>query len=117
MKQLTKEEWFKDIPELIYKLKKNYGFYYSGQYASITRRITDVLDPKKHDHKIVLYENNKIFYLAVYRKSGPIVYYTDVFRDDSNWRRIYAFINLFKQEYNRAERELENDMFKSNSSE
>ena len=111
MKYLTNEEWFKDMPELIYKLKKNYGFYYSGHYTSITRHIKDVLNPKKHKHKIILYENNKIFYLVVYRKSGPNVYYTDIFRD-SSWRRIYAFINLFKQEYNRAERDLENDLYR-----
>lgn len=113
MKQLTKDKWFSDIPKLIYNLKRNYGFYYSGQHTSITRHITDVLDPKKHNHKIVLYENNKIFYLVVYRKAGPIVYYTDGFREDSNWRGIYAFKNLFKQEYDRAERELKNELYRN----
>ena len=112
MKSLSKEEWLRDIPELIYKLKKDYGFYYSGFKTHISKDILEVINPKKHNHKIVLYENNKTFYLVVYRKAGTDIYYTDIFRD-SSWRRIYSFITFFKKEYERAERELENDLFRN----
>jgi hypothetical protein len=116
MKALTKEEWLQDIPELIYNLKKNYGFYYNGFQIRITKDILEVINPKKHKHKIVLYRRGQRFFLVVYRKNDTIIYFTNEYVNDKNWNRIRYFEKKFNRAYCRAERELENDLFKGDSS-
>lgn len=117
MKSMTKEEWLNDIPEMIYKLKKNYGFYYSGFYCNINKDILEVINPKKHKHKVVLYRRDQRFFLVVYRKNDQIIYFTNEYVGDTNWNRIRYFEKKFSRAYKRAERELENDMFKDGSGE
>ena len=39
MKTLNKEEWLSEMPELIYNLKLNYNFYFSGFYTNIKKDI------------------------------------------------------------------------------
>lgn len=117
MKELKKEEWLSEMPELIYKLKKSYGFYYSGFLIRITRDILDVIKTSKHKHKIVLYRNGQRFFLVVYRKADAVIYYTNEYKNDKGWNRIRYFENKFNRAYKKAETELENDMFKNCSSE
>lgn len=117
MKQLTKEEWLHDMPELIYKLKKNYGFWFSGFRVRITKDILEAINPKKHKHKIVLYQRGQRFFLVVYRKNDSVIYFTNEYEADKNWNRIRYFEKKFSRAYARAERELENDMFKTYPSE
>ena len=112
MKQLTKEEWLQDIPELIYKLKKEYGFYYSGFHTRITKDILEVINPKKHKHKIVLYQRGQRFFIVVYRKNDTIIYFTNEYVNDKNWNRVRYFEKKFSRAYCRAERDLENEMYR-----
>ena len=115
VKALTKEEWLTDIPCLIYKLKKEYGFYYSGGAYRITRDILEVIKNPKNKHKITLYRNDRRFFLVVYRKNDTIIYFTNEYRNDKNWNRIRYFEKKFERAYARAERDLENDLFKEHS--
>lgn len=116
MKNLTKEQWLSEIPDMIYKLKKDYGFYYSGFPVRITKDILDVINTKKHKHKIVLYGKDQKYFLVVYRKNDTVIYYTTEYIKDSRYNRISYFTKKFKKFYNKAEKELENDLFKSYSS-
>lgn len=111
MTQLTKEQWLKDIPELIYKLKKNYGFYYSGFPIKITKDILDIIKNSKNKHKIVLYRSGQRFFLVLYTKNSPSIYFTNEYRNDDNWNRIRYFEKKFSRAYKRAEKELENEQF------
>lgn len=117
MTPVSKEVWLKEMPELIYKLKKEYGFYYSGFICKITKDILEVINKSKHKHKIVLYRRNQRFFLVVYRKAGPVIYFTNEYVDDQNWNRIRYFEKKFSRAYKRAERELEDELFKSYPSE
>lgn len=115
MKQLNRDEWLTEIPQLIYKLKKDYNFYYSGFRVKITKDILDIIKNKKHKHKIVLYSNeaNK-FFLVVYRKNDAVIYYTNEYKNDSKYNRIKYFINKFNNAYNKAKKELEDEFFSNN---
>lgn len=117
MKTLTKDEWLRDIPELIYKLKKDYGFYFSGYYSVIKKDILDAIKPDKHKHKIVCYRRGQRFFLVVYKKNDFDIYYTNEYVNDTSWNRINYFLKKFTRAYRKAEGELKDDMFKSNSSE
>ena len=116
MKSLTKEQWLEEIPELIYKLKKDYGFYYSGFPVRITKDILEIIKNPKNKHKIVLYNKDQKFFVVVYRKNDSVIYYTTEYIKDQKWNRISYFTKKFKKFYDKAERELENDLFKSCSS-
>ena len=111
MKEFKKDEWLVEIPKLIYKLKKDYGFYYSGFSTRITKDILEVINPKKHRHKIVLYNKAGKFFLVVYRKNDTVIYYTNEYINDIKYSRIRYFINKFSDAYKRAEKELENELF------
>ena len=111
MKQFNKDEWLTEIPKLIYKLKKEYSFYYSGFNTRITKDILDVINPKKHKHKIVLYNKENKFFLVVYRKNDTIIYYTNEYRQDKTFNRIRYFVKKFSAAYKKAEKELEDELF------
>lgn len=116
---LNKERWLTEMPELIYKLKKEYGFYYSGWYSNIRRNIFEVINDKKNlknRHRIVLYHHKGMFYLVVYRKKDTIIYETGEYYHDTKWNRVKYFTNKFEKFYAKAVKELENDLFKSCSS-
>lgn len=114
MRKLTKDEWLKEMPELIYKLKKEYGFYYSGCFR-ISKDILEIIKNKKHKHKIVVYNHNQRFFFVIYRKNDTVIYFTNEYRDDKNWNRIRYFEKKFSRAYARAERELEDEMFKADA--
>lgn len=116
MKTLTKEEWLNEMPKLIYKLKKEYGFYFSGWYSIIKKDIRDAVNPEKHKHKIVVYRCGQKFYLVVYRKNDYDIYYTREYINDRAWNRINYFMKKFDNAYKKAEVELENELFKGNTS-
>ena len=117
MTELTKEQWLKEMPELIYKLKKDYNFYYPGFIVRTTKDILEVINPKKHKHKIILYRRNQRFFLVVYRKNDTIIYYTNEYKNDTNWNRIRWFEKKFNRAYKKAESEREDELFEIGSSE
>lgn len=104
MTELKKDSWLNEIPELIYLLKFKYNFYYSGFYARINKDILDIVDQKKekNKHKIVLYNRNNRFFLVVYTKNSPDIYYTNEYRDDKTVSRISYFKKKFMKAYNKA---------------
>ena len=112
MKKLTKEEWLTEMPDLIYKLKKDYGFYYSGFPVRISKDILEIIKNPKNKHKVVLYNKDQKFFLVVYRKNDCVIYYTTEYMEDEKWNRISYFTKKFKKFYTKAEKELENDLFK-----
>lgn len=114
MKEFKKDEWLTEIPKLIYKLKKDYGFYYSGFKINIRKDILDVINPKKHKHKIVLYNKEGKFFLVVYRKNDTVIYYTNEYKQDTKYNRIKYFLNKFSDAYKKAEKELEDELFSDN---
>ena len=103
MKKLTKEEWLTKVPELIYKLKKDYGFYFSGMYSCISKDILEAVNPNKHKHKIMLYKRNQRFFLVVYMKNGYDIYYTNEYINDTSWNRVRYFLKKFQRAYDKAE--------------
>ena len=105
MVKLTKEQWLNDIPELIYKLKKDYNFYFSGFYARINKDILEAVNPTKHKHKIVLYNRGQRFFLVVYKKSDFDIYFTNEYEKDEKNNRIKYFIKKFRRVYKKAEAE------------
>ena len=114
MKELNKEEWLSEIPELIYKLKSNYNFYFSGYYANINRDILDIVNRNKdkHKHKISVYKRNNRFFVVVYRKYSPDIYYTNEYKEDKNDNRIRYFMTKFKRVYKKAEVEYEKQVIR-----
>ena len=71
MRKLTKDEWLKEMPDLIYKLKKNYGFYYSGCFR-ISKDILEITKNKKHKHKIIRADGYQIVVVHIVIKATAI---------------------------------------------
>ena len=113
MKVLSKEEWLNDIPKLIYNLKLNYNFYFNGFYTKIKRDILEIIKNPKHKHKIAVYNKDNRFFLVVYRKGSPDIYYTAEYKKDTSNSRINYFMRKFKKSYEQAEVEYESRLYSS----
>lgn len=111
MKTLTKEEWLKEMPELIYRLKLNYNFYFSGYYSNIKRDILDIVKNPKNKHKIAVYAKDNRFWLVVYRKGSPDIYYVSEYKKDVKTSRISYFMRKFRKSYKKAEAEYEERLY------
>lgn len=107
MKTLNKEEWLSEMPKLIYNLKLNYNFYFSGFYTRIKKDILEIVNNQKHRHKIAIYNKDNRFFLVVYRKGSPDIYYTAEYKKDTNTKRISYFMRKFRKSYEKAEAEYE----------
>ena len=114
MKILNKEEWLSEMPELIYNLKLNYNFYFSGFYTKIKKDILEIIKNPKHKHKIAVYTKDNRFWLVVYRKGSPDIYYTAEYKKDTNKSRISYFIRKFRKSYKKAEVEYESKFYANN---
>ena len=113
MKTLNKEERLSEMPELIYNLKLNYNFYFSGFYTNIKKDILEIVKNQKHNHKIAIYNKDNRFWLVVYRKGSPDIYYTAEYKKDTNNSRISYFMRKFKKSYKKAEAEYESRIYSS----
>lgn len=110
--KLTRKEWLKKIPEIIYKLKKDYNFDYESYYKHYTLVKIPIQDKmqkdfKKNAHKIVLYKSagrDNIFYLSVYSKKNPKVYVCDEYTNEgwNTWIAIKRFLKKFDLAYEGA---------------
>lgn len=107
MKEIKKEDWLNKIPDLIYLLKVKYNFYFSGYYVNINKDILEVTLSAKHKHKIIIYNRDNRFFLVIYKKSGPDIYYINEYRNDTKPNRISYFMNKFRRAYKKAEVEYE----------
>lgn len=113
MKTLNKEEWLSEMPELIYNLKLNYNFYFSGFYTKIKKDILEIIKNPKHKHKIAVYTKDNRFWLVVYRKGSPDIYYTAEYKKDINNSRVNYFMRKFNKSYEKAEAEYESRIYSS----
>ena len=111
MKTLNKEEWLSEMPKLIYNLKLNYNFYFSGFYTRIKKDILEIVKNPKHKHKIAVYTKDNRFWLVVYRKGSPDIYYTAEYKKDTNTSRINYFMRKFRKSYKKAEAEYESRIY------
>lgn len=109
MKKLTKEEWLNTVPETIYKLKKNYGFYYSCYPCRITKDILEIASNSKHKHKVVVYTRGQRYFFVIYRKNDFDIYFTNEYVNDKNYNRQSYFLKKFKRAYKKAEVEYDKE--------
>lgn len=115
MEKLNKEEWLSKMPDLIYKLKLNYNFYFNGFYCHISRDILDIVKNPKNRHKICIYNRGRRFFLVVYTKKEPVIYFTNEYENDEKLSRIRYFMKKFKAAYKKAEKEYEMQQFSPES--
>ena len=114
MKTLSKEQWLTEMPELIYKLKLNYNFYFSGYYTTIRKDILEIIKNPKHKHKIAIYNKDNRFFLVVYRKGSPDIYTCTEYKNDTKQSRISYFMRKFRKSYKKAEAEYEEQVYTNN---
>ena len=113
MKTLNKEDWLNEMPKLIYDLKLNYNFYFSGFYTKIKKDILEIIKNPKNKHKISIYNKDNRFWLVVYRKGSPDIYYTAEYKKDTSSSRISYFMKKFRKSYEEAEAEYESRLCSS----
>ena len=113
MKTLNKEDWLNEMPKLIYDLKLNYNFYFSGFYTKIKKDILEIIKNQKNKHKISIYNKDNRFWLVVYRKGSPDIYYTAEYKKDTSSSRISYFMKKFRKSYEEAEAEYESRLYSS----
>ena len=109
---LSKDEWLSEIPKLIYNLKLNYNFYFSGFYTRIKKDILDIIKNPKNKHKISIYNKDNRFFLVVYKKGSTDIYYTAEYKRDTSNSRISYFMKKFRKSYEQAESEYEENIIK-----
>ena len=109
---LSKEEWLNEIPKMIYNLKLNYNFYFSGFYTRIKKDILEIIKNPKNKHKISIYNKDNRFWLVVYKKGSPDVYQTAEYKRDTSNSRISYFMKKFRKSYEQAESEYEENIIK-----
>ena len=107
MKTLNKEEWLSEMPELIHNLKLNYNFYFSGFYTKIKKDILKIIKNAKNKQKMSIYNKDDRFWLVVYKKGSPDIYYTAEYKKDTSGSRISYFMRKFRKSYEKAEVEYE----------
>ena len=112
MTTLSKEEWLNDMPKLIHNLKLNYNFYFSGFYTKIKKDILEIIKNPKNKHKISIYNKDNRFWLVVYKKGSPDIYYTAEYKQDTGSSRINYFMRKFRKSYKNAEAEYEQNIIK-----
>ena len=112
MKVLNKEEWLSEMPKLIYNLKLNYNFYFSGFYTRIKKDILEIIKNPKNKHKISIYNKDNRFWLVVYKKGAADIYYTAEYKKDTSSSRISYFMKKFRKSYEKAEQEYEENIIK-----
>ena len=110
MRTLSKEQWLSEMPKLIYNLKLNYNFYFAGFYTRIKKDILEIIKNPKNKHKISIYNKDNRFWLVVYKKGGPDIYYTAEYQKDANNSRISYFMKKFRKSYEQAEAEYEKNI-------
>lgn len=109
--QQTKEEWLKDIPELIKLLSNEYNFYWSKLYHHIASQdIKTFLEKKKdnYNHKMCVYVvKDSVYFFVVFCKNKIDVYYLkDNYLDTEG--KVYYFMKKWKAYY---EKEYEDTSF------
>lgn len=109
MRTLNKEEWLSEMPELIHNLKLNYNFYFNGLYTKIKKDILEIVKNPKNKHKISIYTKDNRFWLVVYKKGSPAIYYTAEYKKDTTLNRIRYFMRKFRKSYEKAEAEYESN--------
>ena len=113
-----RDKWLKEIPDIIYKLKKDYNFImrYGGMFGYTCihnfESIEDYISKKhsKNIHKMIIYRSDGLrYYLVVYSKKNPTVYICDAYKsgDDNCWIRVKRFIKKFYDAYDKAKKELD----------
>jgi hypothetical protein len=111
MKTLNKEEWLNEMPKLIYNLKLNYNFYFSGYYATIRKDILEIIKNPRNKHKIAIYNKDNRFFLVVYRKGSPDIYTCTEYKNDTKHNRINYFMRKFRKSYKKAEAKYEEKLY------
>lgn len=73
-----KTKWREDMCDLVFRLKKNYNFYFSGTFSTIHRSLGEVIDThgKKNAHKMILYfnDNSGEVSLVIYSRKNTTAY-------------------------------------------
>lgn len=105
----SRKEWLKDMPDLIYKLTDEYGFYYNKSYNRI-KDIDKILDKnEKIRGRINVYvletETTQIWYLVCYTKNFIKIHKCTEYCVGENWANVKRFITKFTKAYELAKNE------------
>jgi len=98
----TKEQWLKDIPELIKLLSNEYEFYWSKLYHHIASEdIKTFLEKKKdsYTHRMCVYVvRDSVYFFVVFCRNNIKVYYLkDNYLDTEG--KVTYFMNKWKRYY------------------
>lgn len=114
----NRKDWTKEIPELVYKLKHDYNFYYNDLCILIDKPLIDIINKNghKHHHKILLYFNleEDTYYLTIYKKYSIDTYvlkhYSAAKHYLSRYRTAQTWIHKIKELYDKAAQEKEDEL-------
>ena len=110
---ICRKDWLKNLPDVIYKLSNEYGFYYNGIYNHI-KSIDDTLaknETKGTRSRINLYvadtkENlPAMWYLVIYTKRYIKVYKCNEYKRNENYANIKRFVKKFTNAYKKGKEE------------
>ena len=116
---IGKEEWSKDIPELVYTLKYGYDFYYSKNCQLLYSDMSDTLHRNsfKHKHKMGLYFDPAIdiYYFVIYKKNTIDVYTLEKYSGSKHrltrYRTAQTWMAKMDKKYDIAAQKKENEQY------
>ena len=108
---ISRKDWLKKLPDLIYKLSNEYGFYYNKMYNKVNDVNTIIAKNDKKGIKSrinVYYEatnTNAYWYLVVYTKKHITTYKCLEYKVNENYANIKRFIKKFSDAYIKGKEE------------
>lgn len=106
--KVNKDTLLKDMPDLLYKLKVDYNFWFSGTLCRPKKKITELVEKTKNRHRITVYlYEDKSVYFVIFCKNKTDIYYCNDYQGDNNDNRVLYFVRKLKKYYLKASKEYE----------
>ena len=75
--KLTRKEWLEQVPEIVYTLRKRYGFYMSFSYVYKIKDLQTYITKSQNRHKMIFCQDrNNRYYFIIFAKNFISVYYS-----------------------------------------
>lgn len=106
--KVDKDTLLKEMPELLYKLKVEYNFWWGMTLCRPKKKITELVEKTKNRHRVTVYlYEDKSLYFVIYCNKKTDIYYCNDYKDDKNDNRVLYFIRKLKKYYLEASKEYE----------
>ncbi len=104
--KLTRKEWLEQVPEVVYTLRKKYGFYMSFAQVYRIKDLEPYITKSENRHKMIFCQDSvNRYYFIVFAKNFISVYYSSEYIPKTG----KYFSLKCQHKYDQAETELDEE--------